>query len=230
MGATLPVISRWVDSTPRGGSPLGLFYAGNILGGVAGCLIAGFYLLRVYDMNVATYVAVTVNVIVAGASWLFARNDLVSVRLKPDTTTDGEPRPLASNLRPPDVALLICIALSGFCALAAEVVWTRMLSLIFSATVYTFSIILAVFLIGLGLGSAIGSAVSRRVMRPAIALGWCQWLTVGAILWSAEMLARSLPYWPVINSASAVAEFRLDIVRALWAILPAPILWGASFR
>ena len=129
----------------------------------------------------------------------------------------------------PTSNLLIGIALSGFCALAAEVVWTRMLSLIFSATVYTFSIILAVFLIGLGMGSALGSAVARRVARPAVALGWCQWLSVGAIYWSAEMLARSLPYWPVSPSASAFASVRIDMVRTLWAILPAPILWGASF-
>ena len=67
MGATLPVISRWVEGTPRGSSQLGLFYAGNILGAVAGCLVAGFYLLRVYDMNVATYVAVAMNAIVAGS-------------------------------------------------------------------------------------------------------------------------------------------------------------------
>ncbi len=75
MGATLPVISRWVEATPRGSSRLGLFYAGNILGAVAGCLVAGFYLLRVYDMNVATYVAVAVNAIVAGSAWLLARSD-----------------------------------------------------------------------------------------------------------------------------------------------------------
>ena len=79
MGATLPVMSRWVETTRRHSSWLGLFYAGNILGAVAGCLVAGFYLLRVYDMNVATYVAVAINLIVAGVA-AFAM-----VRLKPDT-------------------------------------------------------------------------------------------------------------------------------------------------
>src|SRR5882762_2475687 len=47
MGATLPAIARWVDRTPRGISWLGLFYGGNTLGAVVGCLLAGFYLLRV---------------------------------------------------------------------------------------------------------------------------------------------------------------------------------------
>ena len=70
MGATLPAISRWVTATPEGVSWLGFFYGGNIVGGVAGSLVAGFYLLRVYDVNVATFVAVAVNVLVAGVAYL----------------------------------------------------------------------------------------------------------------------------------------------------------------
>ena len=46
MGATLPAISRWVKATPEGVAWLGFFYGGNIAGGVIGCLLAGFYLLR----------------------------------------------------------------------------------------------------------------------------------------------------------------------------------------
>ena len=44
---------------------LGFFYGGNIAGAVLGSLLAGFYLLRVYDMAIATYVAVALNVVVA---------------------------------------------------------------------------------------------------------------------------------------------------------------------
>ena len=69
MGATLPAISRWVGSTREGVSWVGLLYGMNIAGAVFGCLAAGFYLLRVYDMATATYAAVAVNVAVA-AAWL----------------------------------------------------------------------------------------------------------------------------------------------------------------
>ena len=51
MGATLPAIARWVETTPDGVSWLGFFYGGNIAGAVLGSLLAGFYLLRVYDMS-----------------------------------------------------------------------------------------------------------------------------------------------------------------------------------
>ena len=58
-------------------------------------------------------------------------------------------------------AVYVTIALSGLTALGAEVVWTRLLSLMLGATVYTFSLILAVFLVGLGIGSSAGSFMAR---------------------------------------------------------------------
>jgi spermidine synthase len=229
MGATLPAISRAVEPDRRGMSTLGLFYAGNIAGGVFGCLLAGFYLLRVYDMAVATYVAAAINAAVAAGALIASQGGLKpappgemtsavspEVRLKPDATS---------------TCVLIAIACSGFCALAAEVIWTRLLSLLFSATVYTFSIILAVFLIGLGLGSGGGALVAGRTGRPRFALAWAQAGAACGVAWSALMLEASLPYWPINTTlASSVwFNFQLDFARAAWAILPAPLFWGASF-
>ena len=72
MGATLPAIARWVETTPKGVSWLGYFYGGNLAGAVAGSLLAGFYLLRVYDMPTATGAAVGLNVLVAVLAFLVA--------------------------------------------------------------------------------------------------------------------------------------------------------------
>ena len=58
MGATLPAIARWLETTPQGVSWLGFFYGGNIAGAVVGSVLAGFYLLRVHDSAMATFVAV----------------------------------------------------------------------------------------------------------------------------------------------------------------------------
>ena len=129
-------------------------------------------------------------------------------------------------------AVYVAIALSGMTALAAEVIWTRTLSLLFGATVYTFSLILAVFLVGLGIGSSLGAAIGARTRAPAR----------GARLVSAAPLRRdcldglhvttqSLPYWPINPSMATTPWFtmQLDLVRCLWAVLPAAILWGASF-
>ena len=72
MGATLPAIARWVETGPEGVSWLGFFYGGNITGAVFGCLLAGFYLLRVHDMVTATFVAVALNVTVAAIALALA--------------------------------------------------------------------------------------------------------------------------------------------------------------
>jgi spermidine synthase len=115
--------------------------------------------------------------------------------------------------------------------MSAEVIWTRTLGLLFGSSVYTLSIILAVFLTGLGIGSSIGSWISRTLSSPRIALGWCQLLAAAAIAWTAWNLAASLPYWPVNPSLSSNIwfNFQLDLDRAFWALLPPTLLWGASF-
>ena len=123
------------------------------------------------------------------------------------------------------------IALSGASALGAEVIWTRLLGLLLGSTVYVFSLILAVFLIGLGIGSLAGSVMLRSISRPRIALGCCQMALAAAVAWCAWILADSLPYWPInpYLTTSAWYTFQLDLLRCLWAILPAALLWGASF-
>src|SRR5579862_288320 len=72
MGASLPAIVRWIETTPRGVAWWGLLYGGNTAGAVFGCLLAGFYLLRIYDTVVATFVAIAVNLVVAAASFVLA--------------------------------------------------------------------------------------------------------------------------------------------------------------
>ncbi len=125
----------------------------------------------------------------------------------------------------------LAIALSGMSALGAEVVWTRLLSLLLGGTVYTFSLILAVFLIGLGIGSSLGAFLAPRVPSARVAFGICQWLLTAAIAWSAVMISESLPYWPIVPglSPSPWYTFQLDLVRCLWAVLPPACVWGASF-
>ena len=50
MGASLPAASRWIKASPEGVGMLGMLYGANTVGAVIGCLLAGFYLLRVFDM------------------------------------------------------------------------------------------------------------------------------------------------------------------------------------
>jgi spermidine synthase len=225
LGATLPAIARWVEADAFGVSWLGFFYGANIAGAVLGCLLAGFYLLRVYDMATATYVALALNVSVAAiALALAAGPGRYEAASGPAARRSAG---WASGAR----AVYLAIALSGMAALGAEVVWTRLLSLVLGGTIYTFSLILAVFLVGLGIGSSVGALVARRIASARLALGFCQWLLMAAIAWTAIMISKSFPYWPVVPglAPSPWYNFQLDLLRCLWAILPPACLWGASF-
>ena len=225
MGATLPAISRWVKATPEGIAWLGFFYGGNIAGGVVGSLAAGFYLLRVHDVMTATFTAVALNVLVGVVA-------LALSAAAPYETT--EPIGFVPQPRTPSrgsLAVYVTIALSGFTALGAEVIWTRVLSLLFGGTVYTFALILAVFLVGLGIGSTLASAMLGGAVNPRRALGWCQLFLCATFGWAAYQLNVSLPYWPINPSIATTPWFtlQLDIVRCAWVVLPGAILWGASF-
>ena len=100
--------------------------------------------------------------------------------------------------RPARRVVYVAIALSGMTALAAEVIWTRLLSLLFGATTYTFSLILAVFLVRPRHRQQrrIGDGPRARAARGSRS-AWCQLLLCAAIAWTAYVLTQSLPYWPI---------------------------------
>jgi spermidine synthase len=227
MGATLPAIARYVETTPSGVSWLGFFYGGNIFGAVGGCLLAGYYLLRWFDMTTASFVGVVFNVAVALAALALAKKAPFTA---PAESTE---KPAVGPMAAPGAKLVyITIGLSGMTALASEVVWTRLLGLSLGQTTYTFSLILAVFLFGLGIGSTTGSTIAKNGAAAArTALGWCQFGTILCLGWAAWSATQAMPYWPInptLNTNFA-SVFQVDLVKSLWMVLPGAILWGASF-
>ena len=229
MGASFPAIARRIQGESNEASRLGWLYSANIIGAVIGCVLAGFYLLRVYDMAIATYVAATLNIGVAVIALVLGRTGTRGQTPRPQRQDEGSD-PALKRARGA-VLIYLVIALSGLTALGAEVVWTRLLSLLLGATVYTFSIILAVFLAGLSIGSTAGSYIVRRVRQPRLSLAATQILLAAAIAETAYTLSTSLPFWPVDPwlSMNPWFNFELDIVRCIRTVLPATLLWGASF-
>ena len=231
MGATLPAISRWFDRRSAAASSVGFLYTANIAGGAVGTVLAGFYLLRVYDTVIAGAAAVAINIAVAIGAWLLAKRTMAVAPHQPGTekTAGGSER--SRDLLP----IYVVAALSGFTALGAEVVWTRQLSLLFGASVYNFSLILAVFLAGLGAGSLGGSSLGRRSKNVVAALGTAQLLLAFAIAFGAWMIVHALPLWQPTKSflpwirSSPPRTFAFDALRCAVALLPATLLWGASF-
>jgi spermidine synthase len=224
MGATLPAIARRYPHGRRGMSALGGLYAANTMGAVLGCLLSAFVLLALFDVWVATIAAAALNFVIGGLALRATRN---TVSATPDVPA---PPPPAAVMLPRDFRpIYVAAGLSGLTALGAQVVWTRLLTLLFGATVYAFAIILAVFLAGLGIGSAIASYQLRRGQNPARGLAWTQIALVPSLLLGGFLLANALPYasppaWTPVDALHA-----LHVVRAVIVILPGALFWGMSF-
>ncbi|MEM6334830.1 MAG: fused MFS/spermidine synthase [Planctomycetota bacterium] len=240
MGMTLPVLARWFAATPRGVGRLSWLYAANTAGAVTGTLLAGFVLMRLTSLDTATAVAAGLNLAVAAAAFglAFAVRDMDEAAPQAeDSKRQPQPTPRTAPVAPADGGVpvgwvLATIAMSGATALGAQVLWTRVLSVVFGVTVYTFAIILAVFLLGLAIGKVLGGGIARRTRRPAMWLGLCQAGLVLAIVWAYHAISQRVPrmealWWRYIDDPWQ--DFAADLTRTAYAILPATILWGASF-
>jgi len=229
MGATLPAISRWMERSRRGVADLGLFYGCNIAGAVLGTALAGFFLLRLFDIYVASAVALAINLLAGGlAIWLAKRH-----RYEPVVTTNHAKLPDATGS-----VVFWVIAFSGFTALGAQVIWTRLLSLYFGGTVYTFAVILSVFLVGLGIGSVVGARLGRTLKLPLLAFALTQLLLLPAVFWSSFAINEVIhniflfgltPENNFLTESNWLAKTLNDSVSTAIGILPATVLWGASF-
>ncbi len=227
MGATLPAVARWMTVTRIGISRLGFLYMANIVGAVFGTLLAGFYLLPFHDMLVASSVAAVLNLTVAIAALALARRAPAGAPVEPAPVAEEPARDVRADSR----LIHVVIGVSGLTALGAQVVWTRLMSLLLGASVYTFTIILAVFLLGLSIGSSLGAYLTRGSQRPDIVLAWCQLGLIVAIPFCGYLIVEVLPYWALDGEAYVrfAARFVHDLWRAIFALLPATVLWGISF-
>ncbi len=233
MGGTLPIISRLIRPTPKGFSYIGWLYGVNTLGGVIGTLGASFYLLRLYNIIVATVAAVSLNFILLATALILSFLPLVPNKLANEkgrslTYYLRENNP-SSSLLPPTIIYLV-IAFSGMNALGAEVVWTRLLSLSLGGTVYTFSLLLAAFLAGLALGSAAASKfVERHVILPELGLCIVQLALIPAVIWTALAITRIVPGWLPAESTGPLKVFLHDFFLCCLSLGPASFLFGATF-
>ena len=142
MGATLPAMERVMARLRREGSPIAALYAGNTFGAVAGVLAAAFWLVPEFGLARTAVLCAALNLACAAAALkLFAGSD--------------EPAPARSRAG----AVLFLLGVTGLLGIGYEVLVVRVLSEVAENTVYTFAILLAVYLVGTAAGAA---AYTRR--------------------------------------------------------------------
>jgi len=158
MGGTLPVLSKAVaGGISELSERVGGLYAANTLGAVGGTLGAAFLLLPRLGLSGTTWVAALLNFAIFAAAMVASRAVTAGAPARPEDRSDSEE---VKSDRTRKIVLLT-FGLTGFAALSVEVVWTRVLALVIGTTVYAFATMLATFLLGLGLGSAVFARFTR---------------------------------------------------------------------
>jgi len=174
MGVTLPLLSRVaIDRPGVAGRGAGGLYAANTLGAVSGCVLAGFVLVPALGLQASSFVAAGVNLLVASAALLLGRQLLLPVLQQHEGAAP------APALSPQARLAVLAYAISGFTAMGYEVLWTRALEPYTHNSTYAYSAMLATFLLGLAIGSAVFAPLADRSAKPVLLLGRLQ-LGLGA--------------------------------------------------
>lgn len=234
MGATLPVLAEGcVRRSQDTGGRVGALYAANTFGAVAGTLAAGFVLIPQLGVFRTVLLAAGLDLAVAafvalGARWLRAPRPRM---LRPDDILRGHLEPDVSAH--PDAfarAGLWTYGLTGAVSMALEVLWTRALGVVVGSSTYSFTLILAAYLVGLAAGAA---AMARRMPVKNRIMPWMLGLAGVAALWTlvATTFVDRLPLWlhQVANqpNVSQWDLFRTSFVFTALATLPATLAFGA---
>ncbi len=169
MGGTLPALVRFFEMEPNKGAGkiAGGLYAINTLGAMTGCVVTGFILIEMLGLTNTLRFGAFVNFLAGAVAWMVAREAGWRVwNNKPEVKT----RTKAGGKHRWDTTLLTLYGVSGFCALALELLWTRTLILLLNNTTYAFTLILAVFLFGIATGSAITSRFIKKSRERSLRL------------------------------------------------------------
>src|SRR5882762_2545817 len=208
MGATLPIVSRVAagnlgadgaadrSSPTAAGRRLGLLYACNTLGAVAGCAAAGLALLPGIGLRHTEWLAVGLNMAAAAGALLLARR--TGDRPIPESVDRDRPPAGETVASGRSASVLIALyAVSGAVAMVYEVAWSRLLVLVLGSSTYSYTIMLTTFLTGLSIGAWLGARLLKDWPDPLLAAAFCQ-VQVALTTYLGLFLLRELPYLYVV--------------------------------
>jgi len=171
MGVTLPLLSRaFVDRLDLVGNRAGLLYGINTLGAVVGCILAGFVFVPQLGLQTSSALAASLNLLVGFGAFALAGRFAV----EPARREAGSGTPLSGQAR----LAALAFGVSGFTAMGYEVLWSRALIHFTHNSTYAYTAMLATFLTGISLGSALCSRFADKARLPLLGLGLVQ-LAVG---------------------------------------------------
>ena len=234
-GGTLPVLSKFlIRFKEEVGKKFGWLYSINTFGGVAGVILAGFFLIIPLGLGVngTIYTAGSIDIL-AGLIFILLslKSKLLESFLKREKS-EIQPEPKPKTKQNFGYLLLIIFFFTGFAALALEVLWTRVLVMTIGSSTYAFSLILTAFLVGIALGSILISKFVDKIKNLWLALA----ITIGLIgifVIFLTPLFDDLPFYflKVFGKfGESFWKFELALFSLIFLILLLPtILMGITF-
>jgi spermidine synthase len=181
MGATLPLLGRRVVRSLADfellGRRLGALYAANTAGAVVGAASAGFWLIPLLGVSATNSLAAGLALALAAAIAIVL---CLPRRRRPAWRLADLEIPVPDEEAPPPLRLsaadrrlaLAAYGISGAVAMALEVFWSRAQAIVIGSSVYTFTLVVVVFLVGISLGAALMARLASRTRRPLALLAW----------------------------------------------------------
>ena len=170
MGGTLPVLTKAFMGVERERlkASLGALYSLNTLGAVVGAALTGFFLIERVGIRASLEGCAAVNLALGAVVLVLARGAAPAVPPAPQDVAASPERATGSRPSGLRTVALVLLAATAFASLLDEIAWTRVLVMVVGGSTYAFTLVLVVFLLGIGLGSAVvGRARGARRATPA---------------------------------------------------------------
>lgn len=222
MGGTLPVAIRYVVRRPEQvGRGIAELYVLNTLGAAVGALLLPFVLLPALGVRQTLVLTGTTNVAIALAAWAAARRE-----------GDVPPHAAVATAGPWRADLLGAFFVSGFVALALEVVWNRFFTIYVGSSIYSYAIILSLYLVGIVLGGLVFTRLDRRGRDPAAIFHASLLLLLVDLAATVPFMDRTAYLQLAALDALGLgfASYQLaTVLAACLVVLPPTVLFGVAF-
>jgi spermidine synthase len=236
MGATLPVLAAALVPSAHDSNSVTRLYACNLAGAILGTLAAGFVLLPALGLHTTILVAAVLNALVG----------VLAITLQRRTISPSEyhePDPVNLQNDPSNPIWYGAALVSGFVTISAQVVWTRTLTMIIGSSTYAFSIVVALFLIGLAFGAWL---IARKDRSPRLrsSIVTVEAITAVSLLLSLFVLNKipellinlglrlHVSSWSGLLALQILSATLLILLPAMWMgmVMPLVLVWAGSDR
>jgi len=242
MGATLPILSRFfITAISDVGTHIGRLYGLNTIGAALGSLLCGFWLINLFGVEGTLIFAAFLNAIVGATAMLAGRetsfgkgilNAITEIKEGFSKLNVSKKQEQYEKSDRNVVYALTVFAVSGFCAMAYEVVWTKLLGLIVGPTTYSFTIVLVTFITCLALGSLFFGKLADKVKNIIFLLLFTQVIAALSALFLSQVLGNSQIFFAklIFHNKDNFAMLQMEKAAVLFAFMFLPTFClGSTF-